>query len=230
MALGLACYQSGAIAQSIDAFRQALALARKSGDADDARLGLGRALMTYGRYADTISLARETLESGNADKRALAEFTWGTALSIEGSDLAGAMEHLQRALAAAPPGAATDARIRFEMGSIEAQMGDLPGAIALYQASLDAVKDAGPSDEEAMIWRILANNNLAYHMHLLGDPRAMDHAREGLRLAQERGQLTLMMYLLSTLGEIALAGGDLDEAEAGWNSRSSRPCRSASRG
>jgi hypothetical protein len=62
-------------------------------------------------------------------------------------------------------------------------------------------------------WRILAQNNLAYHLHLLGDPSAADYARAGLALAQEKGALNLQTYLLSTLGEIALAAGDVDTAD-----------------
>ncbi|MBI5876403.1 MAG: AAA family ATPase [Chloroflexi bacterium] len=212
IAMGEACYQSGAVAKAIDAYRRALSLARGP-DADDARIALARALMTLGQFAETIALAQAVLDSDTPDKRADAEFTLGTALSVEGADLAGAIEHLQRAASMAPPGGILQARVRFEMGSIEAQLGNLERAIELYRASLDAVTSADPSDEESMLWRIFAHNNLAYHLHLLSDPRAAEFALDGLRMAQERGMLTLMMFLLSTLGEIALAAGDLDQAE-----------------
>ena len=60
---------------------------------------------------------------------------------------------------------------------------------------------------------ILACNNLAYHLHLQGDPAAVDYAERGLLLAQEKGALSALPYLYSTRGEIALAHHALDEAE-----------------
>jgi len=56
-------------------------------------------------------------------------------------------------------------------------------------------------------------NNLAYHLHLIGDPAASDYIREGIKLAQEKGSLTHLPYLYSTSGEIALAHEELDVAE-----------------
>ena len=85
--------------------------------------------------------------------------------------------------------------------------------MALYR---EAMEIADHSDQPtAPQFRILARNNLAYHMHLLrpGDPAALAFAEEGLRLAQEHGNLGLMTYLYSTEGEIALAQGDLATAE-----------------
>ena len=43
------------------------------------------------------------------------------------------------------------------------------------------------------------------------------YAQAGLKLAQERGSLTLLSFLLSTSGEIALAQGDLDLAEKNFS-------------
>ena len=47
----------------------------------------------------------------------------------------------------------------------------------------------------------------------MGDPTAIEYAEDGLRLAQAKGALGLQPFLDSTLGEIALAKGDLDSAE-----------------
>ena len=85
--------------------------------------------------------------------------------------------------------------------------------MALYR---EAMEIADHSDQPtAPQFRILARNNLAYHMHLLkpGDPAALAYAEEGLRLAHEQGNLGMMTYLYSTEGEIALAQGDLAAAE-----------------
>jgi len=64
-----------------------------------------------------------------------------------------------------------------------------------------------------LLRQIMLYNNLAYHLHLLGDPAAADYARAGIKVAQEKGSLTHLSYLLSTSGEIALAQNDLDAAE-----------------
>ncbi|RPI78179.1 MAG: hypothetical protein EHM41_26115 [Chloroflexi bacterium] len=60
---------------------------------------------------------------------------------------------------------------------------------------------------------LLAYNNLAYHLLLIKDESAEEYALTGLRLAREQGILPVQTYLLSTLGEIALARGHLDAAE-----------------
>ncbi len=65
-----------------------------------------------------------------------------------------------------------------------------------------------------LLRQIMTYNNMAYHLHLLGDSSAAEYAQAGIRLAQERGSLTHMPYLLSTSGEIALSANRLDEAEA----------------
>src|SRR5207248_10804151 len=86
-------------------------------------------------------------------------------------------------------------------------------AVALYH---EAMEIADHSEQPtAPQFRILSRNNLAYHMHLLqpGDPAALAYAEEGLRLAQEYGNLGVMTYLYSTKGEIALAQGDPAAAE-----------------
>jgi hypothetical protein len=144
------------------------------------------------------------------------EFTWGAALSIEGDDLAAASERLRRAESIlAPSSLPSDlpllAQIKFELGSVAAQQSELQKAVGLYGESLEIAEEA-PGDT-GITQRILAYNNLGYHLHLLGDSAAHDHARRGLQLAQEKGVLTMKTYVLSTLGEIALAANDLDLAE-----------------
>ncbi|MGB9634251.1 MAG: transcriptional regulator, partial [Chloroflexaceae bacterium] len=118
------------------------------------------------------------------------------------------------ALAQPAPDPVALAQVRFELGGVAAQQGDLEGAIACYRDAL-RVADTAADDPNALTWRVLARNNLAYHLHLLGDLEgAARHAAEGLRLAEEWGALGLQPYLRSTQGEIALARGDLDAAEA----------------
>lgn len=214
LALGEAYERSGAVAQAVETYRQALPLAEAEGRGDEARLALANSLMGQGRFAESIALTRQVAAGSNRELALAAEFTWGTALSIEGADLDSATEHLERAAALSAAGANPGnlARVKFELGGVAAQRGELKAAVALYRESLEAARDA--SDETSLIYRAFANNNLGYHLHLLGDPSAIAHARDGLRLAREKGLLMVEPFLLSTLGEIELDAGDWDAAEA----------------
>lgn len=204
-------------ARAAEAFRAAMAAAQTIGEVqimDEARLALGRSYLPQARYSEAITLARQVRESGLAEAAAHGELLWGAALSLEGADLAGAAEHLQNATALLgdrPASKLVLAQARFELGSVAAQRGDLVGAVALYREALAAAEQADP--DLAAPQRILAHNNLAYHLHLLGEAAAIPHAREGLSLAQQNGVLGLQPYLYSTLGEIALAADDLAAAE-----------------
>ena len=218
LALADAYLQSGAAARASEAYHDAITLADARGDivaADHTRMALGRSLLVQARYAEAIALARRVLASDDAENAVGAEMLWGSALSIEGVDLAGASAHLNKAasLYAAQQDPIILAQTTFELGSIAAQQGDLARAIELYQRAL-AVGEAYPA---AAHYRILAHNNLAYHLLLLGDPTAIDHAKAGFELARASGMLSFQPYLLSTLGEIALANGDLDAAEEFFN-------------
>jgi tetratricopeptide (TPR) repeat protein len=106
-------------------------------------------------------------------------------------------------------------QIKFELGNALARRGNLPAAIKHYQDALEITR--GMEDEATLRGHILFYNNLAYHLHLLGDPSAAAYARSGLSLAQEKGVLSFLPYLWSTLGEIALAQNDLATAEQHFN-------------
>jgi DNA-binding SARP family transcriptional activator/Flp pilus assembly protein TadD len=213
LSLGDARLQSGAPARASESFQEAITLAGTLEDTeaeDAARIRLGRSLLTQGRYAEAIGLARKLINAARPESVLAAESLWGTALSLEGADLAGAAEHLQKAQALCQTvnDPNIQAQIKFDLGGIAAQQGDFKQAIALYREALEVAES-----EAIFPWQILARNNLAYHLHLLGDPAANEYAQAGLKLAQEKGILSLQTYLLSTLGEIALAANDLDTAE-----------------
>jgi tetratricopeptide (TPR) repeat protein len=101
---------------------------------------------------------------------------------------------------------------------VVAQQGDIPQAVVFYRQALETATQV--KTDYALEQRILALNNLAYHLHLLADgstgalASAKEYAQTGLQLAQEKGVLGLQAYLYSTLGEISLAAGELDQAEA----------------
>jgi DNA-binding SARP family transcriptional activator len=216
--LGTAYHRSGESARAAEVFREAVARAGDDqGAAATARLELAQALISQGRFAEVVSLARQLAADKRIELAARGELLWGTGLSIEGADLQGAAEHLRRAeeltLAAEAAGrrGATLAHAYFELGSVLAQQGDLEAAIAHYRRALAA------SDDNSLDWQILAYNNIAYHLHLLGDPQSEEHARRGLELAQERGAVGYLPFLYSTLGEIALGQGNLALAEQHFN-------------
>lgn len=220
MELGEARFRANALAPAAEAFRAALAAATPgTTEADQAHLGLARSLFPQARFAEAVEHLGHVSDSPPAIA-AQREFTWGATLSVEGDDLAAAAEHLRRAEAhLAPLNSPGDlpllAQIRFELGSVAAQQGELPKAVALYREALEIAEEA-PGDT-AVTQRILAYNNLGYHLHLLHDAdterAAHESAEQGLQLAQAKGVLTLQPYLLSTLGEIALAANELDLAE-----------------
>jgi DNA-binding SARP family transcriptional activator len=208
---------------STEIFQQAIAMARTLGDLamiDRARLALGWALIQQARYSEIIALVQQIREQGHPGSSMQAELLWGIALSIEGADLCSAAEHLMQAERLNDPQSnpAMHAHIIFELGNLRAQQGDLQQAVQYYRDALAYTEQAPAGLNEklpsALQQRVLAYNNLGYHLLLLGDPQAEEYAMAGWRLSQEIGLLGMQPYLQSTLGEIALARGDLDQAEA----------------
>ena len=220
MKLGETHFRASETARASEAFRAALSASPpESDEANLARLALARSLFTQARFAEAVELIQQ-VHSANLSITAQREFSWGAALSIEGADLAAASEHLRLAdtllnQAGRPTDFPILAQTRFELGSVAAQQGDLQQAIRLYREALDIAEEA-PGDT-GLVQRALALNNLGYHLHLLNDPAAQEYAQTGLQLARENGLLPMQTFLLSTLGEIALAAQQFDQAEQSFN-------------
>lgn len=218
LSLGRTRQSSGQVAQASEAYREALGLALQRNDqqqVNEIRLALAQSLLAQSRFAEAIEQVKNVCTYGSAEHALKAEMVWGTILSVEGSDLEEAAGHLRAAetlFPADPSGDLLDlAQIKFELGSLAAQQGDLPAAVDLYRQSLLL---ASESEGDLSAWQqILAHNNLAYHLHLMDEPGAREHALAGLKLAEEIGNLGLLPYLYSTLGEIALANQEVDRAE-----------------
>jgi tetratricopeptide (TPR) repeat protein len=216
-AMGEAHMYAGQFAQASETFREIIRQAQVSGKTDfsEIKLLLGRSLLPQARFAEIITLAQQVCSQGKEEYTRQAELLLGTALSIEGADLEAARHRLTRAAELAQGSSAEDARIlgeiQFELGSVTAQQGDLPAAVAYYRQALESDERAG--GYVGLEQSVLAYNNLAYHLHLLGDPSALAYAETGLKLARERGLLGMETWLLSTLGEIALGRQDLEAAE-----------------
>jgi DNA-binding SARP family transcriptional activator len=215
-ALGEAYFLEGDNLHAIEAFQKAVSLAEERGDrtgTETAKLALAKTLLSQSRFEEAIQLVREVIDSEDLDRALQAEMLRGTILSIEGADLESASEHLRKAISlkTVQENPIYRSQILFELGSIAAQQGDLTKAITLYKEALEAAQEAPP--ELGSSFQILASNNLAYHLLLAGDPSAREYAEIGMSMALEKGAVGLQPYLYSTLGEIALAEGDLDTAE-----------------
>lgn len=213
--LGSAQLSASRYATASETLGEALVAARAQGyavGAAQAALLLGRSLLSQARFSDAIDVAAALARDGGS-AGARAEVLWGTVLSLEGADLEGAAAHFRSAEASGMLEGDPEvlAQIRFELGSVRAQQGQLEQAIAHYREALALAERDG--SEQTLAWQILAHNNLGYHLFLLGDAGARAHAEAGLRIARERGVIGLETYLLSTLGEIALGEVDLDTAE-----------------
>jgi DNA-binding SARP family transcriptional activator len=179
------------------------------------QLALARSLMPQARFAEVIELAEQVGVSSAPESAATAEILWGTALSLQGASLEEAAVHMHNADSLWRQNRSSDlsslSQIQFELGNILAQQGEIAQAVERYRQALETAEQV-PADN-ALEQRILALNNLAFHLHLLRDPSAREYGEAGLKLAQEKGVLGLQAYLYSTLGEISLANGDLVQAE-----------------
>lgn len=225
LALGSAQLQAGELAAAEASQNTLLAMPTTQSQPATLRAALGtlgEALILQARYPAVMALAQQYTEHADPAIRAAAQFMWGTSLSLEGLDLDEAARHLvaskEDALAAGIAEAQT-AQVDFELGNIAAQQGRLPEAIAAYEQVLTLAhleSDYAYERDEALRTEILAYNNIAYHLHLLGDPRAEETIQKALKLAQETGYLTVLAYLLSTWGEIALAQEEFVTAESAF--------------
>jgi predicted ATPase len=221
LASGEARFHSGDFAGADDDYRAAIRLATALQDwpsLEAAYLALNVALLPQARYAEAVALGRELRRDGPPQLAVAAEFMLAAALSVESAHPVEAEFHVRQAerllREQAPPTSQVSlAQIKYQLAGIVGQQGRAAEAVALYREALDLSLNGGQTLD--LLRQIMLYNNLAYQLHLTGDQAAAaEHAQAGIRLAQERGSLTHLSYLLSTSGEIALANGDLDGAEA----------------
>jgi DNA-binding SARP family transcriptional activator len=219
LALGDARFHKGDFPQASDTFLTALNLARSSSDLTHlelAYLELNKSLLPQSRYAEAIALGRELAQTGPPELAICAQFIWGAGLSVESAQPVEAETHLRLAeklLSEQPEytGPITRALLRYQLAAVVGQQGKSAEAVTFYREALASLQANEVSLD--LLRQIMLYNNLAYHLSLLGDPAAAGFAETGMKLAQERGSLTHLPYLLSTSGEIALGRDDLDAAE-----------------
>jgi tetratricopeptide (TPR) repeat protein len=102
------------------------------------------------------------------------------------------------------------AQIAFERGNLLANSGDLPAALAAFAEALRLAEETSNP-----VYAAMTQNNLAYHTLLTGDvTSAQAHIRAAEELTEHYGLSFLWQFVHSTAGEIALAQGELDAADA----------------
>ncbi len=219
IALGSAQFHNGEFAQASNSFTIAVIILRKLNDLaemEQAYMGLNQSLLPQSRFSEAIAIGQELALSGPPELQICTHFMWAASLSVESSrpDEAEAhMHEIERLMLDHPEyhSTITAAHLKYQMAAIVGQQGRSAQAVSLYLEAEEIIKQS--KIELDLLRNIMLFNNLAYHMLLIGHPAASRYAQKGIQLAQERGELTHMPYLLSTSGEIALSNNNLDEAE-----------------
>jgi DNA-binding SARP family transcriptional activator len=223
LAMGTAHIYKGDFALASEDFRSALELAEASQNLpllEEAHLGLIRSFFPHqARFTEAVETSKKLLESGPPQLAVCAEFVLGTSLAIDSAHPVEAEYHLREAerLLRDQGGIfdtkVTDIQIKYQLGAVLGQQGRNEEAFASYREVLDLMERGEGTLDPMAMGNIMLYNHLAYYAHLLGDASAVMYAQTGIKLARERGSLSLLPFLYSTSGEIALANGDLDAAE-----------------
>jgi len=223
-ALGQVYQSLGQLEEAISWHRRHLELATSIPDSPaqiTAHYELGELALVANDHQAAVSAARAGLgiDIPAEDSRRMALIArghrlLGAALAMEGSDLATAESHLQKAVAAHK---LTDNRsdlcaTLFELGNVAAQRGELLQALELYEEA------AGTAEAAHMYYFLaLAYNNFAYHSLLLGHLKAAQRAlARGNKLAETYEMFGALLHLTSTQGEIHLYLGEWPEAAAAF--------------
>jgi predicted ATPase/DNA-binding SARP family transcriptional activator len=224
LAMGVAHFHKGDFSAASNDYQSAVKVAQACRDwsiLEEAYLGLSLSLFPQARFTEAIEIAENLRASGPPELMICAEFIWGASLGVESAFPVESERHLRIA----------EQMLREQEGSFQSKVSiteikySLAGAFGQQGRSQDAVKqyfevldimEQGKGTLD-ILRSIMLFNNLAYHLHLLGDPSAMAYVEKGIKLAQDSGSLSHLPYLYSTSGEISLANGDLDTAEKYFN-------------
>ena len=163
------------------------------------------ALATGQRAVERLEPFGETPELAGA-LRQLGQFHWRRGSSAEADAC------LRRAVAMAGRVGATDVRAAAmqDLGVNLSQTGHPKEALETLEVAFRLAKEV---DDPINLQRI--HNNFASTLADFGSdyPRALEVGREGLAMARRGGGFGWLGWIEGTVGEVALALGDLDEAE-----------------
>jgi predicted ATPase len=216
--LGRALAAAGDLPEAQEALRDALVVFERERD----RVGIARAqLALAGSYAlsgdreQIVYYASRALKQLKGylepEMESQAYIMLGMGEASVNSRLIDAERNLLRASEIAEANNLTQTALQsqFERANLLAQRGELQDAVKLFALTAEQSKaNANPVQE------MLAYNNLAYHEHLLGDmTAARAHIETALAMSEEYSLSPFSQYLFSTYGEIALAEGELADAE-----------------
>jgi DNA-binding SARP family transcriptional activator len=171
-----------------------------SGQPEAARAWLARAPVQQAAALDPAHFAQALLMAASVERHSQA-YEAAAALLDRASKLARDNKL-----------AALDVQIAFERGNLLANQGDLHAAVGAFA---EALRLAEASTN--LVFAVMAWNNLAYHTLLIGDiARARQHIAVAAELTERYALSFLWQYVSSTTGEIALAQGELDAADAAF--------------
>jgi DNA-binding SARP family transcriptional activator/predicted ATPase len=218
--LGQVHQSLGQLEEATEWYGQYLDLAYKTANPSiqaTAHFELGELALVANDYESAAAAAKSGLaieipdeDAGRLPLVARGQRLLGAALAMEGSDLAAAEHHLQKAVAAhrLTNNVSDLCATLFELGNVAAQRGELTQALQLYE-------DAARSAEMAHVhyFLALAYNNFAYHSLLLGNlDEAQRALAKGMTLAESHEMFGALLHLYSTRGEISLYLGEWAEA------------------
>jgi len=223
LAMGTAHIYKGDVELASEDFRSALELAEVSQNLpllEEAYLGFIRSCFFHqARFIEAVETSKKLHESGPPELTVCAEFLLGTSLAIDSAHPVEAEYHLREAerLLRDQSGSfdtkVTSLQIKYQLGTVLGQQGRNEEAFASYREVLDLMERGEGTLDALALGNIMLYNHLAYYAHLLGDASAAKYAQTGIKLARERESLSLLPFLYSTSGEIALASGNFDAAE-----------------
>ncbi len=226
MGLGRALLRRGDVAELHAALQNALDGFVAQGNAHgaaQASLALAESFLGAGRADEVVRWVEksETFLNHDADPElhARAHFLLGASRRTTEETLAEAESNLTEAAHLATENDLPNlaASVRFELGNMLAERGDLDGAIEAFNESIAL---AELSDNQFQV--VLGHNNIAYHALLKPDLNlAHAHIETALQIAAANQLRQPLQYLYSTRGEIALAENKWDEAEQ-WFQRGMR--------
>ncbi|MDQ1374493.1 MAG: hypothetical protein QOJ09_1831, partial [Actinomycetota bacterium] len=166
-------------------------------------------LLQERRLDEAEAMFTKTASMTSPQSLAYATVLLNTAsIHILRGDLAGA-ERVLREAAAVFDGCPVDANAvatRMNLAAIRGMQGDHGGAAREFERVIELAEELGARSVLPM-----AEVNLGIARRHLGDPRAVETLRAGLRRAREQGDPMALLPGLKSLGEVARSEGDFNE-------------------